>query len=91
MQLRLDGRDVALDDARLSDGFWEPERDASGWTWRWTNGRATLPLAALAGEVACVEMTLDTQVLQYWIAPESASLRTATPSAVEASQFQTAE
>lgn len=39
--------DVALDDPRLTDGWWAPERDG-GSIWRWTNGDATLPLM-LAG------------------------------------------
>jgi hypothetical protein len=36
--------DVALDDPRLTDGWWDVERDAAT-TWRWTDGDAALPFA----------------------------------------------
>lgn len=41
--------DVALDDPRLADGWWAPERNGAS-IWRWTNGDATLP-QILAGPV----------------------------------------
>ena len=69
VQMRFDQREIPLHDTRLTEGFCEPECDASGWTWRWTNGRAHLPIAALVGSVASLELTLDHQVLQYWDAP----------------------
>ncbi len=36
--------DVALDDPRLTDGWWDVERDAAT-MWRWTDGDAALPCA----------------------------------------------
>lgn len=37
-------RDVAMDDPRLTDGWWDVERDAAT-MWRWTDGDAALPCA----------------------------------------------
>ncbi len=37
--------EIALDDPRLGEGWWQVERDG-GAAWRWTNGSATLPLDA---------------------------------------------
>ncbi|HXT08856.1 MAG TPA: Hint domain-containing protein [Roseiarcus sp.] len=42
-RLEIDGRDIALDDAALGDGWHAVERDGER-QWRWSNGDAALPL-----------------------------------------------
>jgi hypothetical protein len=55
-RLRIDGADVPLDDPGLGSGWWVCEREEGLLARRWTDGAATLPLAAgrividLAGE-----------------------------------------
>ena len=71
--LTLHGRNgtqgVALDSPLLVEGFDRVERDATGWTWRWTNGDAVLALAELAPEleITALEICYD-QALPVWIA-----------------------
>lgn len=48
--LRLDGRPIARDDARLGRGWHAPEPD-----WRWTDGAAEI---ALAGRVLEVDVAM---------------------------------
>jgi T5SS/PEP-CTERM-associated repeat protein len=47
--------DIALDDPRLADGWWEAERDKAA-MWRWTNGDATLPIE---GDRVTVEVVVS--------------------------------
>ena len=47
-------QEVPLDHPRLSEGWWEVERDGASIS-RWTNGRALLPLPMLS-EVATLEI-----------------------------------
>jgi hypothetical protein len=42
-RLEIDGRDIALDDPALGDGWHEVERESER-LWRWSNGDAALPL-----------------------------------------------
>ncbi len=66
--LQLDGRPVALDDARLSSGWHELE---AGEDWRWTGGDAGLALAGVRNLSFTVVMTGT-----YWIPPANpAALR----------------
>jgi len=55
LRTESDYREVALDDPRLADGWWAPERDSES-IWRWTNGDATLP-QVLAGP-AVLDITI---------------------------------
>jgi len=65
-ELRLDGRDVALDDPRLGGGWHAPEADG-----RWTDGRATLaPGAATTLALRLVGNGV------YWLHPQPARART---------------
>ena len=66
-------RTVALDDARLTEGFNAVERNETG-LWRWTNGRARLPADLWVG---CrgqffLRLILSTEALLCWVAPERA-------------------
>jgi hypothetical protein len=54
----LDGRMIALDDARLADG-WHPGEPA----WRWTVGDAALP--CVGGGV--LEIGITPAIARYWI------------------------
>ncbi len=58
--------DVALDDPRLAEGWWAPERDGAS-IWRWTNGDATLP-PMFAGP-AVLEITIG-DASPYPVVPE---------------------
>ncbi len=63
-RLRLDGRDVALDDARLSSGWQPVERGAGAADWRWTDGDAGLALAGVR------ELEFDLAMSgSYWAPP----------------------
>ncbi len=58
--LRLDGAELALDDAGLTAGWHAPERDAEG-TLRWTAGEAALPAGARTVEVVLSGFA------RYWV------------------------
>ncbi len=60
-------REVALDHPLLDEGFHGVEH-AGGWTLRWTDGVALLPLAALAPDAAVLEIGADEEVL-FWVPP----------------------
>ena len=59
-----DAIDVALDDARLSQGFWQVEV-ADGQIWRWTDGCAVLPVAALLAGARRLEIQTNPG-MDYW-------------------------
>ncbi len=56
-QLWFDGAPVALDDARLGDGWYPVEQDERGRHWRWTDGNAALRLDGVREVVAEIAMT----------------------------------
>ena len=63
-------RVVSLDDARLVEGFHEPERLADGSLHRWTNGRARL--AAALWSRSSGDVVLELRILgavPRWVAP----------------------
>jgi hypothetical protein len=63
-------RSVALDDARLAEGFYEAERRADGSWRRWTNGRARLPAALWNGCDGGVALEFRiTSSVPRWVAP----------------------
>ena len=62
---RLDNQvEVVIDDGRLSQGFWAAER-VDGQAWRWTNGCATLPVAALMAGAQSVKLQIN-RGIHYW-------------------------
>ncbi len=64
-RIRLEGRDVALDDARLNQGWHRMEGG-----WRWTDGDATIPLTPMR-RARAIEI-LTAPMLTYWQPPGQA-------------------
>lgn len=66
---------VPLDSPLLCDGFSHEEHEA-GWSWRWTDGSACIPLEAMTHgqEVTCLEIALDHSELLYWNAPPQSAV-----------------
>jgi hypothetical protein len=60
--IRLDGVDVALDDARLGPGWHAPEQAAAR-RWRWTDGAAVLDV----GSARELEISLRGGGAAYWL------------------------
>lgn len=59
--------EVPLTHECLEQGFSHVEQDDAGWSWRWTDGYAFLPLNKLsAEEMTLLELTVDDQDLLYW-------------------------
>ncbi|MCX7382164.1 MAG: Hint domain-containing protein [Alphaproteobacteria bacterium] len=61
-RLWLDGVPVALDDPRFGAGWYKPEQDDAGETWRWTSGAAVLAAGGAREIIVEVAMTE-----QYWV------------------------
>ena len=72
LALSCQGRmvEVPLSSPLLAVGFHPVEEDETGWTWRWTNGDAPLPLAELAQPHAATALEIAfEQALPMWIMP----------------------
>jgi hypothetical protein len=56
-RIRVDGREINLDDERLSSGWHDPEQE-----WRWTDGDAGLALVGVR------ELTFEVAMTgRYWL------------------------
>jgi hypothetical protein len=71
-RIRLDGRTIALADARLGAGWHAFEADGTGGGWRWTGGDAALDVAG--ADVLEVEVAMTER---YWLTQGRAASRVA--------------
>ncbi|MCJ2033144.1 hypothetical protein [Methylobacterium sp. J-068] len=67
-------REIALDDARLDDGFHALDQDGFH-VWRWTDGSAVLPAALWEGcqSILFLRLTLARPALPRWVGPRRAA------------------